>query len=533
MHSANPIPSMPDKSKELLYELCHLWPTRETRPSSIRGSSLRHPSKTKGMKGSKARSSLSAVGLALLAAILPGACIPRLVASPEIDQFIRDEMELNKIPALSLAIVRQGEIKLVRAYGVRSIESRRPMTLDTPVDLASLSKALTALAILRIEREGSIKRSANVYEVLPGLAGSDWTGVTLNHLLQHRSGLRRGHDFLLPCCASPGDFDPAIAIELLSGADLVGFPGETMSYANSNYVLLAAIIEQSSGIPFRDYMRQSVFLPLGMRNTSIDRSDPTLRAGAMRHEWQWGRVRVSPSSFAGWSGSSRVKSSAADMAAYLDALLSPKPGSFEFLHSADPWWGRLQSGYDLGWTVLERPDWLDEDLILEHTGSIWGGATAAIVAPHSRSGVAVLANLGTARSQEIARALMRSLDGTMLPAARVANRAEIPDTWAIALLVASIALTGAAVWLIWLTRRQLRSGRRDWQPTTWRLARSAILGTLSVTLVYRYHWVGQPHETFPTTIQTALPLLVTSVLAVLLASGIRGLTATAPTMQDN
>ena len=326
MHSANPIPSMPDKSKELLYELCHLWPTRETRPSSIRGSSLRHPSKTKGMKGSKARSSLSAVGLALLAAILPGACIPRLVASPEIDQFIRDEMELNKIPALSLAIVRQGEIKLVRAYGVRSIESRRPMTLDTPVDLASLSKALTALAILRIEREGSIKRSANVYEVLPGLAGSDWTGVTLNHLLQHRSGLRRGHDFLLPCCASPGDFDPAIAIELLSGADLVGFPGETMSYANSNYVLLAAIIEQSSGIPFRDYMRQSVFLPLGMRNTSIDRSDPALKAGAMRHEWQWGRVRVSPSSFAGWSGSSRVKSSAADMAAYLDALLSPKPG---------------------------------------------------------------------------------------------------------------------------------------------------------------------------------------------------------------
>ena len=486
-----------------------------------------------GMGESNARASFYVVSMTVLAAILLCACIPKLAASPEIDRFVGDEMELNKIPGLSLAIVRQGEIKLVRAYGIRSVEGRLPMTIDTPIDLASLSKALTALAILRVEREGSIKRSSKVNELLPGLAGTDWTEVTLNHLLQHRSGLRRRHDFLRPCCRSPIDFDPAVAVERLSDADLVGLPGETMSYANSNYVLLAAIIEQSSGIPFGAYMRQGVFLPLGMRNTSLDRSDPAIKAGAMRHEWQWGRVRVSPSGFAGWSGSSRVQSSAADMAAYLDALLSPKPGAFEFLHSADPWWGRLESGYDLGWNVLERPDWLDEDLILEHTGSIWGGATAAIVAPHSRSAVAVLANLGTARSQEIARALMRSLDGTMLPAAKGANRAEIPDTWAIALLVASIGAAGTAAWLMWLTRRQLQSGRRNWQPTTWRLARSAILGTLSVTLVYRYHWVGPPHETFPTTIQTALPLLVASVLAVLLASGVRGLTATPTKVQEN
>ena len=462
----------------------------------------------------------------LLAAMLFWAWIPTLVANPEVDRYIRAEMALNKIPGLALATVAHGEIEMVRAYGVQSVESGRAMTAKTPVELASLSKALTALAVLRAEREGLIERSSRAAEVLPGLTGTSWAGVTLNHLLQHSSGLRRRHDFLLPCCLSPNDLDMKVAVEHLSNADLEGHPGDSESYANSNYVLLAAIIEHTSGIPFADYMRQRVFLPLGMRQASLAETSQGTQAAAVPHEWQWARVRISPSRFLGWTGSSLAKASAADMAAYLDVLLNLKSGDFEFLHSSGPWWELLEPGYDLGWSVQENPGWLDEDLILEHTGNIWGGHTAAIVAPRSHSAVAVLGNLGTSRARTIARAIMRSLGGTKLPVAERANRWEIPDTWAIVLLAIAIVLGGLAGWFGWLTSHQLQSGTREWQPNAWRIGRSAILGALAITLVYRYHWGSPPHEAFPTTIQTALPFLVTCVCGVLLASAIRGLTAT-------
>lgn len=213
------------------------------------------------------------------------------------------------------------------------------------------------------------------------------------------------------------------------------------------------------------------------------------------------------------------------MAAYLEALLDQQPGDFEFLHADGPWWGRLDPSYDLGWTVQEDPGWFGDGLVLEHTGKTWGSRTAALVAPQSRSAVAVLGNLGTTRSQAIARAILRSLGGEGLPAPQRANQAEIPDTWAMVLLAAAIGLGGLSGWFGWRTCRLLQSGRRRWRLTAGRSVRSTVLGCLAVTLLYRYHFAGPPHTAFPTTIQVALPALVASVFALLLVSAVRGLTA--------
>jgi len=462
---------------------------------------------------------------AILATSLIAGCALSLPANTEIDRFVRAELALNGVPGLALAIIERGEIGLVRAYGIQSVESGQPLTVDTPMGLASLSKALTALAILRLEQAGRIDRGTGASEILPRLTKTHWAGVTLHHLLQHRSGLRRSHDFLLPCCGSPDELDLEVAVERLNGADLEGLPGESMSYANSNYVLLAAIIERVSGVPFSAYMQQRVFRPLGMRQTSVAVTNPSTDVGALPHEWQWGSVRVSPSRFLGWRGSSLVRASAADMAAYLEALLDQQPGDFEFLHADGPWWGRLDPSYDLGWTVQEDPGWFGDGLVLEHTGKTWGSRTAALVAPQSRSAVAVLGNLGTTRSQAIARAILRSLGGEGLPAPQRANQAEIPDTWAMILLAAAIGLGGLSGWFGWRTCRLLQGGRRRWRLTAGRSVRSTVLGCLAVTLLYRYHFAGPPHTAFPTTIQVALPALVASVFALLLVSAVRGLTA--------
>ncbi len=183
----------------------------------------------------------------LLGLALCGAGSVAGATDADIDRFARAEMELNGIPGLALAIAVDGRVAHATAYGVRSVASREPMLVDTPVELASLSKALTALAVLRLEGDGVLDRGAGVDFWLPEFRAQRWNGVTLRDLLQHRSGLRRRHDFLAPCCGRPGEGDLDAAVERLAGALPESPPGETYSYANSNYVLLAAVVERASG----------------------------------------------------------------------------------------------------------------------------------------------------------------------------------------------------------------------------------------------------------------------------------------------
>lgn len=104
---------------------------------------------------------------ATLAASLVGSCTLSLPANTVIDRLVRAELALNSVPSLALAIVERGEIGPVRAYGIQSVESGQPLTVNTPVGLASLSKDLAALAILRLEQGGRVERGAAAAEILP------------------------------------------------------------------------------------------------------------------------------------------------------------------------------------------------------------------------------------------------------------------------------------------------------------------------------------------------------------------------------
>ena len=295
-------------------------------------------------------------------------------------------------------------------------------------------------------------------------------------------------------------------------------------YANSNYVLLAAVIERVTGTSFPEYMRSEVFEPLGMRRTTAKESDARLWNSSSAHEWQWGRVRVSPSRFLGWHGSSLVKASVSDMAAYIRALLDPGPARGDALPLPDRWWDSLEPKYDLGWEVLNEAQWLSGDLVLQHTGKLWGGNTAVILAPRRRAGVAVLANLGTDRAGVIGRAILASGDASALPMPQRSGRWERPDSYAILFVLLAVAIGGAIALYAMRFIRQLRHGQRHWLPTGWRVARAVLLAALAATLVHSFlRGPGPPIEAFPTTIRQALPVLVSSVLALLLVSGAAGL----------
>lgn len=394
--------------------------------------------------------------MAIIHCVHRGACAFALAAwsclcnaqLAEIERYLRAEMALNEVPGLAIAIVHNNQV-LLRAYGVRSLRSREPMTVDTPIELASVSKPLTAIAVMRLARAGKLELDWPAAQWLAELRGGALANVTVRDLLRHRSGLRRRHDRLAPCCGRPGALDLGLAARRLSQARTPYWYRRVFGYANSNYVLLAALVERVSGQPFGVFMEHEIFLPLGMTRTTVDAGKARAWGLAEMHERQWGHVRLREAPDAGWLGASLAKSTARDMAAFLQAALAGRVAGLERPQN-------LVAPYDLGWFVRRE----GQSVVLEHSGDTWGANAAVLLMPGRQLGVAVLINAGVQRAIAMARAIAASMLGEPLPAPSRPRWVDVADNWA--MLFGGLAVLGgvllAGTWarLLWQCKRGAR-----------------------------------------------------------------------------
>jgi CubicO group peptidase (beta-lactamase class C family) len=176
-------------------------------------------------------------------------------------------MSLNDIPGAAVSVWSKGGIIYAKGFGVRSTATNMAMAADTLIDLASVSKSLTGVAVDKLNRQGRIHPDAPVTKYFPEL-GDAFGRVKIRHLLRHSSGLTRRDDASVTCCGLAAETGLDEAAQELSSAK--PSPGVEFVYANSNYVLLAAVLERVSGQPFPVLMQQLVFRPLGMRRTTLD-----------------------------------------------------------------------------------------------------------------------------------------------------------------------------------------------------------------------------------------------------------------------
>lgn len=335
----------------------------------------------------------------LVAAVSAAACVAADLSA--LDDYIETELQLNGVPGAGVAVWRRGDIVYARGFGVRSRAGKEPMTADTPVDLASVSKSLTALAVTRLSGQGELDIDAPVTKYLPEL-GSKFRRTSIRHLLRHTSGLTRRDDYRVPCCGQPGEHDLDVAVARLAAAKPSNLSREEFVYANSNYVLLAAVVQRVSGRPFPAFLRDSVFRPLRMVRTTLDAAEAASWKLADPHECRGREIHADPSLFLGWPGSSLVKSTARDMATYLGSVLSA--GGH-----------RWSEPYDAGWFVRRRAEWPGNPLVLEHGGDTAGGNTAAVLVPAWNTAAVVLLNLGVHRAVELARGVAAKAAGLPLP----------------------------------------------------------------------------------------------------------------------
>jgi D-alanyl-D-alanine carboxypeptidase len=343
------------------------------------------------------------------------------IAIPDtLDGYIEREMQERQIPGLALAIVRNGEIVRQRGYGLSSVQDDVPVTLDTRFELASITKQFTAAAVMLLVQEGKIDLDFSINQYLPD-APPSWQPIAVRHLMTHTSGLPpMGAGF----SGSVGGIYSRVSISAEHGyaaarADtLRSSPGERFAYSDVGYYLLGMITEQVSGTPWREFIRERFFEPLGMNESFVYdhvtihpkmARGYTLREGTLINLHRPWRFEVPSHGIAIFSTVGDLAKW--DAALYTDQLLTEA--------SRRAMWTpvRLNDGnthpYGFGWEVHEPGD----RLLLRHTG-ITG--TEIVRLPQDTVTVIVLTNLGrgfggTARSWGIARAIAQMLVPSIRP----------------------------------------------------------------------------------------------------------------------
>ena len=195
--------------------------------------------------------------------------------------FALEQLTATRLPGLSAAAIKDGEVVWQRGFGFRALEDQRPATPQTLYGIASMTKSFTALALLQLAAQGRLTLDAPVEQHLPAFAlrpGGE--SVRLWHFLTHSSGIP-ALGFSEQNINAHVQGQPSIP--LASADDLLTFvndaadwvlnrPGEAWYYLNEGYGLLGAIIEQLSGQSFAAYVTDHILHPLGMTRSFFDRA---------------------------------------------------------------------------------------------------------------------------------------------------------------------------------------------------------------------------------------------------------------------
>jgi CubicO group peptidase (beta-lactamase class C family) len=190
----------------------------------------------------------------------------------KLDAAVEDALAKREIPGIALVVVEGDRISYSKGFGKANLSNGEPVTDSTPWVIGSTSKPLAALAALRMVQLGKMALDTPIARYAPDLEFKDprAAAITLRHLLTNRSGLVAG--FSGPAYQRPVIQDSA-AVERLARAmtalPLVFPPGQGYLYSNRGWALVGYLVQRVSGRPIEDFMRDEVFRPLGMTETTL------------------------------------------------------------------------------------------------------------------------------------------------------------------------------------------------------------------------------------------------------------------------
>ncbi|KAA0766475.1 serine hydrolase [Bacillus sp. SH5-2] len=202
---------------------------------------------------------------------------PKAYAQQEIkatlDKYIEKFIKEQNIPGVAVAIVHNKDVFFTKTWGITG-ESEKKITSKTPFAIGSISKSLTALAIVKLIEDKKIKLEDSVQQHLPWFKLKDSqisSSITIQHLLTHTSGINTYEGLLISDKQSKSSTALKENVMRLSNVKLTALPGEKYQYSNANYIVLGALIEEVTNDTYSSYMEKHVFQLLNMNGAAASK----------------------------------------------------------------------------------------------------------------------------------------------------------------------------------------------------------------------------------------------------------------------
>ncbi|MBS0431376.1 MAG: beta-lactamase family protein [Proteobacteria bacterium] len=340
---------------------------------------------------------------------------PGLAAS--IDRIATHALEQSGVPSASIAVVRDGKLAYVHAYGHARLDPETPATTMMRYSIGSISKEFTAAAILMLQQQGKLNLDDKIAKFFPELTDAD--RITLRQILSHTSGYQDywPQDYLMP--AMKLATTPARIMDGWAKKPLDFAPGAQWQYSNTGYVIAGAIVQKLSGQTPFEFLQRHVFPTLGIGDaydTNLHALPATDARGYSR--FALGPLRPSPKEGVNWMfGAGELALTPSDLAKWDIAMLDGtllQPSSWRAMQTTVVLNDGLAAGYGLGVFVGR----LDSRRMISHDGEVMGFTATNLVFPDDRAAVVVLTNqdaVGT--SGDLAKKIAQALFDVQDPAA--------------------------------------------------------------------------------------------------------------------
>jgi len=311
-------------------------------------------------------------------------------AIKEFEQFVEEQMVLDKAPGLSVGF-NKGDFIWTKGFGFSDLENEVPTKPESSYRLASITKTITAIAVLQLVEAGRIDLDAEVQTYVPYFPKKKWP-VTVRLLLGHLGGISHYKNY---------DVEGHIkvhkntkeALAIFQDFALVVEPGTKYNYSSYGFNLLGAVIEEASGQSYGAYIKKHIFDPLGMENSRMDDPEDLISNRVSGYRLIKGEVKNSEfvdvsSRFAGGG----TRSTVVDLLRYTKGIIEGKllkTQTWKLVFTSMATRGGRFTGYGMGWSV--RP-WRGHFQV-SHGGSQPETRTHLLIFPEENFSIAVASNL--------------------------------------------------------------------------------------------------------------------------------------------
>lgn len=321
-------------------------------------------------------------------------------------------------PGIAVGILKKGKVIYSNGFGNASIEELRPFSPQTVSNLGGVSQVITAVAVLQLAERGDISLDDSITRYFTE-APSEWEPITIQHLLNHTSGLLDYYRFIEEMTDNAFEF---LQLRIISSSGIKGYnkhiyeseqyevaendwvlqelmkrgapvntPGSMYEYVNSNYVLLSMIVEKVSGETFENFVKKNIFDPIEMNSSFVSRTKPSgnsniassYRVKFDEYDYFW----ATP----GTVGDSNVYTTVEDMLKFLKAFSDNKLIKAESVEQIFARYDKIQKRFSRG---LFLRYYIKEAMMADHGGGA-GGFRAYIVMVPDRDLAAIALTNGS------------------------------------------------------------------------------------------------------------------------------------------